>query len=243
MFNLRFSYFLLEKRCHNKVRSKLILTVLLSFSLLLLAGCNEFEEILSKVNQLLDEQLESSNDDQGEGEREINKEESNENGATKEEATTAVSNEADEGASDNDGGQSIEEKLIADGYTIMDIPNGLMFEVPEDWYLVEDNLDDPQAESYDATFCFETPSNIEQYATDFASRFDDVNHEHFGDDTAIVHRTAVIEEDFDVWYGDFAYAPFEEYTCAYVTIWIGEYDGPSEEYGEDPDSMFSEDEL
>lgn len=138
------------------MKRKWLLLFTLGIGIIILSGCNEAEEILGKVNQILDQQLEGSESDEQLNE-EVNQveEESNENvmdDSTDDESASIGSEISDGHENEADPMLSFDERLQKAGYAKIDPPNGLRLPLPLDWVLVQVIKEDP----WEGVFCFDT---------------------------------------------------------------------------------------
>lgn len=138
------------------MKAKLVLLIV-GLGVILLAGCNgEVEEILGKVNKILDEQLEETKTESAvETSEEVNgedKEVSEVVTSENDDLDVEVSEMSDGHENEADPFQTFDERLQQAGYTAIDPPNGLMVPIPEDWVLVQVMREGP----WEGTFCFDT---------------------------------------------------------------------------------------
>src|SRR5699024_7711773 len=84
--------------------------------------------------------------------------------ATEEEKTETARNVREAEASTFDNRMPFDEKLKQEGYDTKLLPNGFPFEIPYHFILVADNLDEADASSYEAQFCFYLPLELEAVA-------------------------------------------------------------------------------
>src|SRR5699024_3594223 len=138
-----------------------------SMLVLFLTGCNQVEEILGKVNQILDEQLaEDSVDEASDISSAEQADEREESVDTEADANEPVT-EATETA--GNGEQSLlpfDERLMEQGYEIMTLPNGIPVSIPYHWLLVEV---EQGGSDFAGKFCFDLPLELEQVAEQFVS--------------------------------------------------------------------------
>lgn len=185
-----------------------VLLILLSIGLLVLSGCNEMEEILGKVNQILDQQLENADVETPEQEEQINNEtnvDTIEGNTTEEQETAAETTMSDghENEADDDMFLSFDERMQKAGYTKIDPPNGLRLPLPQDWVLIQVIKEGP----WEGVFCFDTPleetiytmeATLQQYGFDIQS--DPIENQ------VNVHATKFYQEDtFETVSGDLIY--------------------------------------
>ena len=140
------------------MKAKLMLLIV-GLGVILLTGCNgEMEEILGKVNKLLDEQLAET-----ESVVETSEEIAKEDGEVDKVVSEVVSGEGENFAvevdemsdgheNEADPFQTFDERLQQAGYTEIDPPNGLMIPIPQDWVLVQVIREGP----WEGVFCFDT---------------------------------------------------------------------------------------
>lgn len=222
-----------------------------------LTGCNQIEDILSKMNQLLDEQITNNHDNQVNDE-EVSNIHQNNNVETlnneQHESHLVDDLENGDGNDINTGTESVannkptsdlpfDERLISQGYEFYVFPNGFPFHIPYHWVFVEDQTDDPIAEGFEGIFCFDLPLGIEKIAHEIASHYDDVTHEYYGNDHDIIHETTFsLDLGYETWDGSIDYF-LDEYdnTCAHMVALFQVDDG--ENYGEAPETMISDEEL
>lgn len=198
----------------------------------ILSGCDQVEEILTKVNLLLDEQLNQKDEVEGV-------------------EATHESDGAEEDETENDGvnsnsyglelGIPFDDLLLRQGYQFYDLPNGYPFDVPYHWIMVDDAADGLQG-----TFCFELPLDSEDIPHVFGE-FNQINYEHeAGESGEIGTTTIAMDSEFESISGTITYFTDDhENTCAKMDVTYG-FEGFSEEdgyYGEDPSTMVSEEEL
>lgn len=140
------------------MRKKWLALITMILSVLLLTGCNEVDQIFGKVNKILDQQLEGSEetggtltDEKGEAEKEGKEDsESYLEEATDEEVAIGMS---DGHENEADPMYSFEERLQMAGYSKLDPPNGIYFPFPEDFVLVEEL---PRDHGWEGVYCFNT---------------------------------------------------------------------------------------
>lgn len=143
--------------------SKKWLFVIISGLLIsLLAGCSEVEELLSKANQVLDQQLEKDESEGTTTDNDSKNEEKTDNDTTNTEDKDAVTdsdNTSDSHEDEEDDGQllTLAERIDRGDLESIDIPNGFPMTIPTDWYLVQ-VLQDPEQGDYGwkGVFCFES---------------------------------------------------------------------------------------
>lgn len=180
------------------MRKKWLLVFVLSLGVFMLSGCSEIEDILSKINQILDQQL----DELGSDDLNATNVEAEDKGVAAEENND---NEVDEGTSDeieSDGHEneadpmlSFEERLQEAGYTGIDPPNGLRLTLPLDWVLVQVIKEDP----WEGVFCFDTQldETIAKVEEDFRTMGMEVVSEPVTIDSDNVHSTKYFYEDMN----------------------------------------------
>lgn len=220
----------------------------MAFLIGVLSACNQVEDILGKVNQLLDEQLDEEQDSE-EGTEDSNQEDSTSDEVVDVDPNQNLQTETtDEDAKtvDNkpDAQLPFDERLAEQGYDTLVLPNGFPFEVPYHWILVEDNSQDASAQNFEGTFCFDLPLEIADIANHF-EHFDEVVQESYDEGNELLHSTTfTMDFGFDELSGELDYF-LDEYdnTCTNVTVFYEESGDEEEYYGEDPDTMVSEEEL
>lgn len=185
---------------------------------LLLSACSEAEEILGKVNKILDQQLAEEEDiteDEGNvaqdtattgettGETTESGETANagetEKGAEQTEnvgepAGNETTNTASDGMSDgheneaDEGMPNFEERLKLAGYTKIDPPNGMPLPISYDWVLVQVIHEEGP---WEGVFCFESPleETIAQTEADFQTNGFSIISDPITGNSANVHAT------------------------------------------------------
>lgn len=154
-----------------------LLFIGLTIGLFALTGCNEVEEILGKVNRILDDQLEDTDAETSE-QTELQGEDpksSEENTIDDQESVTETTmSDGHENEADDDMFLSFEERMQKAGYTKIDPPNGLSVPIPLDWVLIEVIKEGP----WEGAFCFDTQleetiqgmeSTLQQYGFEIQS--------------------------------------------------------------------------
>jgi len=224
----------------SELKNRWFIAIFLGLSIGLLSGCNQVEDLLDQAIQLLNQQSSDDNETNvEEAVTDIDASEDNNNDDSNVE-------ESEESSTENVSEPEIpfDERLLAQGYDNKVLPNGFPFTVPYHWILVEDNIDDPSAQGFEGTFCFDIPMEVEQIAEGFVD-FHEITHEHHGEENDIIHTTTfTIFPEPEGWNGTMEYFLDEyENTCATVMISFGGSDGEEEQYGEDPETMVSEEAL
>lgn len=210
-----------------------LLLLLLSFAISLVAGCSEVEDILGKVNQLLDEQLGETDtaDTEAEESKSAHLTLEDEMESAVEETIHHMSNEAENGEdlmsdgheNEADPQLSFEERFLKAGYTQIDPPNGLMLPVPVDWVLVQVIKEEP----WEGVFCFDTrmDETILQLEADFRTAGMDVISDPITGDSDHVHSTKYYYKDMnETLQGDIIYYA-DNYGTSCATVYLEiEYD-------------------
>lgn len=190
------------------MKSKWILILSCSFLLFALSGCNQVEEVLDKVINLLDQELENNNDSMNEGnendQSENNEGDNNTANNSKEpsennssETSTGTDNDMDNNDDNMNGVHedsmlSLRGELRESGESEVDnlsLPNGFPLMLPSDWVLIEV----VQTEPWEGTFCFE--KNTLEWHTeddDYEDGVDDPHTFH----TNIYETIDEIEDNF-----------------------------------------------
>lgn len=232
--------------------------LLFGFLLLFLTGCNQVEDILTRVNEMLDDQLASKDSEQTEQAEDENMDASAQNEEVFENETNNMttdetyeadgeigSNEANE-ANDTEGTTKLNNATNGSGNVDLqnveglDPPNGLPIMFPDYWILMEDNAEDMTAEQYEAVFCFNTDKDLEQIMTDFGSEYDYFHYETSVDPQYGPFHNADFYHHFgsEELYGYFQFYLEENGNkCSWVTLSFEALPGI---FGEDPATMYSD---
>lgn len=205
-----------------------LLLLILSFGISLVAGCSEVEDILGKVNQILDEQLEDTDTAPTESEEseyaDLALEDEIE--SADEETINNMPNEAenvDDAMGDGheneaDPQLSFEERFLKAGYTQLDPPNGLRLSIPLDWVLVQVIKEEP----WEGVFCFDTrmDETIVQVEADFRVAGMDVISDPITGDSDNIHSTKYYYEDMnETLQGDIIYYA-DNYGTSCATVYM-----------------------
>lgn len=232
------------------MKKKWIMIIFSSFLMLLLSGCDEVGDLLDKAGQLLDQQLEEETaeiegDDQNLEEESENLDQENlveDDEEAPSDDQNESADEATESSNEQTGHLPFDEWLTAKGFERIELPNGIYLDVPYHWVLVEDNSTDHNANQYEAQFYFRLPLDVETVAHYVGTQFENVTHEHYGEGNDLVHLTEFSQDyGYEQWDGSFEYYTDDDGVIRVSTIILASSDG--ETYGEDPDTMVSEEEL
>src|SRR5690625_764701 len=172
----------------RELKYRLFIDVFLGLSIGLLSGCNQVEDILDQAIQLLNQQ--TSDDNEGDVEEAVTDIDDSEENINKNDDSNVE--ESEESSTENVSEPEIpfDERLLAQGYDNKVLPNGFPFTVPYHWILVEDNIDDPSAQGFEGTCCFDIPMEGEQIAEGFVD-FHESTLEHHGEEKGISQTTTV----------------------------------------------------
>lgn len=207
------------------MKNKIFMFCSVGLLMVLLTGCSEAEEILGKVNQILDQQLgEETEETEGE-------ETQDENGEVDESTTIPVdtNNDTDVDPVENvmsDGHEneadpmlSFKERLQQAGYSKIDPPNGLRIPLPLDWVLVQVIKEDP---AWEGVFCFDTQLEETIASTEESLRAAgfDIISDPITIDSDNVHSTKYsYEEVFESGQGDMIYF-IDNYGTTCSTVYL-----------------------
>jgi|SRR5690625_1346494 len=157
--------------------NKWFLSLIAISMIVILAGCGEqMDEILGKVNQILDQQIEAGESEEVSGDGSEDKSiDSNDDVIEDNNVNTkdlsddnSVVQEDDQGHGPDEGqGLTVEELINQGNYESIDAPNGYPLPIPPaDWHLVQ-MIKDPEDgyEAWEGVFCFnsELESTILSY--------------------------------------------------------------------------------
>lgn len=219
--------------------------------LIILAGCGPLDMIQDTLNDFLNS--DESNDEDGaeeaENEDPVESEEPSEEPeeeevAEKEEDDTNLEETADEEADDADEQVNtavnvnfldlpFDDRLRAQGYDILQLPNGFPFPVPYHWILVEASFD----ENYEGKFCYQLPISLDEM-NEYFSYFDEMTHEQHGTNSNIIQTSTFSSElAYEQINGTFVYHKDE-----FDNMCVG-FDIVYEVFGEDSSTMISDEEL
>ena len=152
--------------------------------------------------------------------------------------TEEVSDDSDMDATtvsvpDTDG-LPFDDRLRAQGYDILTLPNGFPFPVPYHWILVEY----AHSETINGKFCYELPISVNEMNMYF-DFFDNVSHAPYsGSDVNVIHTTTfTMDAFFDQIDGTFVYH-YDDFDNLCV-----DFDLAFDSIGEDPSTMISDEEI
>lgn len=196
---------------------KFLIGLFLAISLL--AGCGEAKELLNKVGESVNQQMEIEGSENKADEMSIEVETSNSLNIIDKLESDGHENEAD-------ATYTLKERIERGDYEIFDLPNGFPLPMPLDWSLIEiinDGVGIRGKEYWEGVFCFD--AEIESTIRDFEGSLEDSGFNVIGEPIDIEYSDNVHVTKYEYsnmsesWEGDMIYF-IDHYGTACTKVYL-----------------------